>query len=131
MPSALARAKKARTPALLFAPLRTSLITSVSTRYTSASAVGLLTDEVAVFADVRHVRQDLGKGLSLRPAQGSFQDLPVFLLGTAVTLGRALFQCAHELLRQVSDHYLRHRVRPFRCLMLSMLASSRMNCKHC
>jgi hypothetical protein len=72
-------------------------------RYTSASAVGLLPHEVTVFADVRHARQDVRKWFPLRPAQGCFQDLSVFLFGTPVALGRALFESAHEFLRQISD----------------------------
>ncbi len=33
---------------------------------------------------------------------------PGVLLGTPVALGGASLECAHEFLRQVSDHQLRH-----------------------
>src|SRR6516164_8674291 len=114
VPSRPARSKKARTPGLVFCRLRDSLITSVSTRYMSASPIGLLPHEVAVLADVRYLGKHIRQGFARRPLQGRLENLAMLLLCTAVALCRPLFQRTHEFLGKVSNHQLRHWHLPFR-----------------
>jgi hypothetical protein len=78
--------------------LRASLITSVSTRYTSVPAVSLLALEIGVRAHVRDARQYFSEGFPSGALQSSLQDLTVLLLGTAVSLGSTLFERANELI---------------------------------
>jgi hypothetical protein len=88
--------------------LRASLITSVSTRYTSVPAVSLLALEIGVRADVWYASQHVSERFTSRTLQSSLQDLAVLLLGTAVSLGSTLFERTNEFIWQVSDHQLRH-----------------------
>jgi hypothetical protein len=88
--------------------LRASLITSVSTKYTSAPAVGLLAREIRVHAHVRHASEHVCQRFPSRTLKSGLQDLTVLLLGTAIVLGGPLLERANQLIWQVSDHQLRH-----------------------
>src|SRR5208337_940868 len=95
--SLLAVEKNPRTPRFAFSPLRISLMTSVSTRYTSTSAIVLLASEVAVLAHVRDCRKNIRHVPPLRSMEGRLEDLPVFLFSTAITLRRPLFESFDEI----------------------------------
>src|SRR5208282_5891068 len=104
--SRLALAKNSRTPGLAFSPLRISLTTSVSRRYTSAPVIALLTTEVAVLANIRNRREYVGQVPPARPVQGGLQNLPVLLFSAAVAFGGPLFQGLDELVGELSHHEL-------------------------
>lgn len=73
-----------------FPPSRISLMTAASTRYPSAPAVGLLTTEVAVLANIGNRREYIGKVAPARPVQGGRQNSLVLLFAAAVAPGSLL-----------------------------------------
>ncbi len=106
--SRTAVSKNSRTPRLALSPLRSSLTTSVSRRYTLAPPIKLLAREIVVFADIRNCGEDISKRPLARPMQRCLQNLSVLLFSTAVSLRRLLLQGFDEILRELSHHQLRH-----------------------
>jgi hypothetical protein len=70
--------------------MRASLITSVSTKYTSGPAVDLLAREVRVSPYIWHASEHVGERFPLGTLKSGLQDLTVLLLGTTVALGGSL-----------------------------------------
>src|SRR5208283_5339706 len=128
--SRLALAKNSRTAGLALSPLRSSLTTSVSRRYTSAAAFELLTTEVAVLANIRDRREHVGQVPPARSVQGGLQNFPVLLLGAAVAPGGPQFQGLDELVRELSHHQLGHDSL-HRAVMIAMLSWPIYDCWRC
>jgi hypothetical protein len=55
-----------------------------------------------------YASQHVSERFTSRALQSSLKDLTVLLLGTAVSPGSTLFERVNKLIRQVSDHQLRH-----------------------
>src|SRR5205807_2398108 len=95
--------KKVTTPALAFSFLRSSLMTSVSIRYTPRLSAILHASEVVVFPDSWDGPQCFREMPLARTMQGARQDLAMLGFGTAAMGRGAALQRQHE--RRVNTTY--------------------------
>src|SRR5258708_26013458 len=110
--------KKVTTPAFAFSLLRSSLMTSVSTRYTPRLSAILDANEVVFLPDLRDGTQCFREMPLARTMQGARQDLAMLGFGTAAMGRRAPLQRLHE--RRVETTY--DQVRHIFLLMIDMLS---------
>ncbi len=95
-------------PVFAFSFLRSSLMASVSTRYTPSPSAFLHADEVVVFPDPGDCTQCFREMPFARTMQGARQDLAMLGFGTAVTGRRALLKRLHERRVDITYDQVRH-----------------------
>src|SRR5882762_10269379 len=115
--------KKLTTPAFTFPFLRSSLMTSVSTRYTPSLSAILDANEVVFLSYLRDGSQCFREMPLARTMQGARQDLAMLGFGTAAMGRRAALQRLHQRRVYTTYDQVRHG-----CLvkihMLSMISHS-------
>jgi len=100
--------KKVTTPAFAFSLLRSSLMTSVSTRYTPRLSAILDANEVVFLPDLRDGTQCFREMPLARTMQGARQDLAMLGFGTAAMGRRAPLQRLHERRVETTYDQIRH-----------------------
>jgi hypothetical protein len=115
--------KKVTTPVFAFSFLRSSLMTSVSTRYTPSLSAILHANEVVVFPDPRDCTQCFREMPLARTMQGARQDLAMLGFGTAAMCRRAVLQRLHQRCVDTTYDQVRH-VFLVMIQLLSMIAYS-------